>query len=89
VYPPPAFIWEGRNYLLKMHADLDFLADAQPLVTALRVASEKVCPYQHAHAISGYCVCVWLSLTHDVVHGALAAAGPIMLLGSSAGVSSR
>lgn len=76
MYPPPAFIWEGRNYLLKMHADLDFLADAQPLVTALRVASEKVCPYQHTHDISGSCV--WLSSTQDVVHEALAAAGPIM-----------
>lgn len=49
VYPPPAFIWEGRNYLLKMHADLDFLADAQPLVTALRVAAEKVYAHTSTH----------------------------------------
>jgi hypothetical protein len=42
VYPPPAFVWEGGNYLLKMYSDMDFLADAQPLVVALNVAPEKV-----------------------------------------------
>jgi hypothetical protein len=41
-YPPPAFMWEDRNYLLKMTGDLDFLAEAETLIDALSVPKDKV-----------------------------------------------
>lgn len=36
--PPPAFVWHGDNYLLKITNDLNFLAGVQPLVDTLKVA---------------------------------------------------
>lgn len=35
--PPPAFVWHGENYLLKITNDLNFLAGVEPLVSALKV----------------------------------------------------
>lgn len=36
-HPPPAFVWHGENYLLKVTDDLNFLAGVEPLVGALKV----------------------------------------------------
>lgn len=37
--PPPAFVWHGDNYLLKVTNDLNFLAGVQPLVDTLKVTN--------------------------------------------------
>jgi len=39
---PPAFMYQGENYLLKMTYDLDFLAEVDTLVDALKVPQDKM-----------------------------------------------
>ncbi|KAJ1447311.1 hypothetical protein M885DRAFT_576200 [Pelagophyceae sp. CCMP2097] len=40
---PPAFLWHGRNYLLKMsRSDMDFVASIEPLAQALGVDAAKM-----------------------------------------------
>lgn len=41
--PPPAFVWHGDNYLLKVTNDLNFLAGVQPLVNTLKVTDLVAC----------------------------------------------
>ncbi|CAM9424028.1 unnamed protein product, partial [Sphacelaria rigidula] len=36
-HTPTAFLWHGKNYLLKVTNDLNFLAGVEPLVGALKV----------------------------------------------------
>ncbi|CAB1117685.1 unnamed protein product [Ectocarpus sp. CCAP 1310/34] len=40
---PPAFVWHGDNYLLKITNDLNFLAGVQPLVDTLKMHPARFC----------------------------------------------
>ena len=40
--PPPPFVWQSTNYLLKMCGDLDYLSMVPPLVETLGVAAEQM-----------------------------------------------
>lgn len=60
-YPPPPFMWEDKNYLLKMTSDLDFLAEAQTLIEALGVPREKVSvPHAQTPCVGVRPTNVWL-----------------------------
>jgi len=40
--PPPPFVWQKSNYLLKMCRDLDYLSQVNPLVELLGVSSDAM-----------------------------------------------